>query len=63
MFKKLKQKLEEGADKVAKQVTAASNSVADQKPSEGVLVDFDAPDNSSTPNKPSLPTVPVAYCS
>ena len=55
MFKKLKQKIGEGAEKVAQQVNAASP--PQTSASEGNLIDIDEqPANQSTPNRPAVPT-------
>lgn len=56
MFKKLKQKIGEGAEKVAQQVNAASP--PQTSASEGNLIDIDEqPANLSTPkNRPAVPT-------
>lgn len=54
MFKKLKQKLEEGAEKVAKQVnypSSADSSLNTSQPQEGLLVDVGQPIGESTPNR------------
>ncbi|KAF6034387.1 GOLGA4 [Bugula neritina] len=53
MFKKLKQKIEVGAEKVAQQVNASTSLAKKPDVKEGSLIDIDEPSTQSTPIKPN----------